>query len=135
MEADRRLASAIRERDGDEMCSAFLLAGPSSLPNGLTPDAAEAESSIEALFLAISDGRDMDNPRSPPSEGDWVEFFEHWKSEGATEDMVAALANPDAAGANFCGAYLSFLTLLISYEAIEADAIRAEHMFQKAVLD
>jgi len=78
IEADRRLANAIREREGDEMCTGFLLAGHSSLPNGLTPD---------------------------------------------------------AAGTHFCGAYLSFLTVLISYEAIEADAMRAEHMFQKAILD
>ena len=135
IEADRRLANAIRERDGDEMCSAFLLAGPGSLPNGLTPYAVEAELSVEALFLAISDGRDIDNPRSSPSEAEWVELLEQWQSEGATEDMVAALANPESAGANLCGAYLSFLTLLISYEAIEADAIRAEHMFQKAILN
>ena len=135
IEADRRLANAIRERDGDEMCSAFLLAGPGSLPNGLTPYAVEAELSVEALFLAISDGRDIDNPRSSPSEAEWVALLEQWQSEGATEDMVAALANPESAGANLCGAYLSFLTLLISYEAIEADAIRAEHMFQKAILN
>lgn len=135
VKADWRLASAIRERDGDELCSAFLRAGPSALPNGLTPYAAEAESSIEALFLAISDGRDMDNPRPPPSEADWVEFLEHWQSEGATEDMVVALANPDAAGTDFCDTYLSFLSFLISYEATQADALRAEHMFQKAILD
>ena len=135
IEADRRLASAIRKRDGDELCSAFLLAGPSALPNGLIPYAAEAELSVESLFLAISDGRAKSNPRSSPTEADWVELLEHWQTEGATEDMVAALANPDTAGTNFCGTYLSFLTSLISYEAAEADAIRAEQMFQKAILD
>ena len=135
IEADWRLTNALRERDGDELCSAFLLEGAGSLPNGLTPYSDDAELSIEALFLAISEGRELDNPRSSPSEADWVKFLEHWRSGGANDEMIFALTNPDTAGTNFCGTYLSFLTELISYEVPEADALRAEHMFQKAILE
>ena len=57
----------------------------------------------------------------------------HFPKESFFEDSIGKML----VGRNefLCGAYLSFLTLLISYEAIEADAIRAEHMFQKAILN
>ncbi|MCI5044933.1 MAG: hypothetical protein MRY72_09565, partial [Aquisalinus sp.] len=135
IEADQLLIGAIRERAGAELCSAYLLTGPSALPQGLTPFVSEAERSVETLFLAISDGRHINNPRSTPSESDWTKFLEYWQSEGATEPMIEAMLNPETSGADFCGTYLSFLTMLISYDSTQADAIRADHLFQKAILN
>ena len=127
-----KLLEQIRSRDSDLICNAFLEKGVAGLPGGYESYENELSNSVEALFKALAEGRDIEQPRPSPMSADWDSLIEYWRLKGATEKDVELILSPNPQDMDYCAAHISFLSSTLTYEGSAADSIRAELLYQKA---
>lgn len=135
LELELELLDSIRTQEGELVCNAFLSKGVPGLPGGYESYQSEISASVEALFLALENGRETGQLRTSPTASDWEAFLEVWRTSGASDEEVALVLSPNPEDQNYCASHMSFLSGIIAYDGLATDSIRAELLFQKAIAD